>query len=198
MSAPIPQPTDNPYTQQPPAKKKGGCFKWGAIAGGGLLVLGIVSSLGGGGDTNTSAGSPTTQQQAINNIAATPQHNDVATATQTTDVAATPDVPREFKNALRSAEQYSKLMHMSKAGIYNQLTSEYGEKFSPEAAQYAVDTIKADWRTKTHWKQQRNTKTLWRCLLMQFTTNWSLSTEKNLPPSRRIMPLTTFRNNIGS
>ncbi len=36
-------------------------------------------------------------------------------------------------------------MHMSKAGIYDQLTSEYGEKFSPEAAQYAVDNVKADW-----------------------------------------------------
>lgn len=34
---------------------------------------------------------------------------------------------------------------MSKAGIYDQLTSEYGEKFSPEAAQYAVDNMTADW-----------------------------------------------------
>ncbi|AIU30021.1 Hypothetical protein Cul210931_0664 [Corynebacterium ulcerans] len=145
MSAPIPQPTDNSYAQQPPAKKKGGCLKWGAIVGGGLLALGIVSSLGSGGDTNTSADSPTTQQQAINSTVATPQHNDVATTPQKTTADATPDVPREFKNALRSAEQYSKVMHMSKAGIYNQLTSEYGEKFSPEAAQYAIDTIKADW-----------------------------------------------------
>lgn len=36
-------------------------------------------------------------------------------------------------------------MHMSKAGIYGQLTSEYGEKFSPEAAQYAMDNLEADW-----------------------------------------------------
>ena len=36
-------------------------------------------------------------------------------------------------------------MHMSKAGIYDQLTSEYGEKFSPEAAQYAMDNLEADW-----------------------------------------------------
>ena len=33
---------------------------------------------------------------------------------------------------------------MSKQGIYNQLTS-FVEKFSPEAAQYAVDNVKADW-----------------------------------------------------
>lgn len=37
------------------------------------------------------------------------------------------------------------MMHMSKLGVYDQLTSEYGEKFSPEAAQYAIDNMKADW-----------------------------------------------------
>ena len=37
-------------------------------------------------------------------------------------------------------------MHMSKAGIYNQLTSEYGEQFSEEAAQYAIDNVDADWK----------------------------------------------------
>ncbi|MDK7829779.1 Ltp family lipoprotein, partial [Enterococcus faecalis] len=35
-------------------------------------------------------------------------------------------------------------MHMSKAAIYDQLTSEYGEKFSAEAAQYAIDNMIAD------------------------------------------------------
>lgn len=36
-------------------------------------------------------------------------------------------------------------MHMSKTGIYNQLTSEYGDQFSAEAAQYAIDHINVDW-----------------------------------------------------
>lgn len=36
-------------------------------------------------------------------------------------------------------------MHMSKAGIFNQLTSEYGEKFTEDEAQYAVDHVSADW-----------------------------------------------------
>ena len=56
------------------------------------------------------------------------------------------DVPKEYRTALKSAESYSKVMHMSKAGIYDQLTSEYGDKYSPEAAQYAVDNVKADWK----------------------------------------------------
>ena len=36
-------------------------------------------------------------------------------------------------------------MHMSKAGIYDQLISENGDKFTEEEAQYAVDNMKADW-----------------------------------------------------
>ena len=35
---------------------------------------------------------------------------------------------------------------MSKKGIYNQLTSEYGEKFPADAAQYAIDNLKADYK----------------------------------------------------
>lgn len=51
----------------------------------------------------------------------------------------------EEKNALKKAESYSNTMHMSKKGIYDQLVSEYGEQFSAEAAQYAIDNMKADW-----------------------------------------------------
>lgn len=38
-----------------------------------------------------------------------------------------PSVPKEYRNALRSAETYSDMMHMSKQGIFDQLTSEYGD-----------------------------------------------------------------------
>ena len=54
-------------------------------------------------------------------------------------------IPTEYKSALRKAESYSSVMNMSKAGIYDQLTSEHGEKFAPEAAQYAVDNLKTDY-----------------------------------------------------
>ena len=52
-------------------------------------------------------------------------------------------IPTEYKSALRSAESYSELMHMSKAAIFDQLTSEYADKFTDEAAQYAVDNLEA-------------------------------------------------------
>ena len=55
------------------------------------------------------------------------------------------DVPSEYVSALNKANSYSDNMHMSKQGIYEQLTSEYGEKFSEEAAQYAIDNMEADW-----------------------------------------------------
>lgn len=56
------------------------------------------------------------------------------------------DVPREYKSALKKAKTYSDTMSMSKAAIYGQLTSEYGEKFSQEAARYAIDNVDADWK----------------------------------------------------
>lgn len=75
------------------------------------------------------------------------------------EAAPEPDVPADHASALIKAETYSSLMHMSKAGLYDQLTSEYGEKFSPEAAQYAIDNLQADWnanalaKAKTYQEQ---------------------------------------------
>ncbi len=52
----------------------------------------------------------------------------------------------EGQNALRKAEQYGNRMNMSKAGIYDQLTSEYGEGFGADAAQYAIDNADIDYK----------------------------------------------------
>ena len=54
-------------------------------------------------------------------------------------------VPSEYISALKNAETYSEHMHMSKEGIRKQLTSEYGEQFSEEAANYAIENLDADW-----------------------------------------------------
>lgn len=55
------------------------------------------------------------------------------------------DVPKEYQSALKKADAYANGMDMSKAGVYDQLVSEYGEGFSEEAAQYAIDNVEADW-----------------------------------------------------
>ena len=57
----------------------------------------------------------------------------------------------EEKNALKKAETYSNSLHMSKQGIYNQLTSSV-EGFTKEAAQYAIDNIEADWNKNAYKK----------------------------------------------
>lgn len=54
-------------------------------------------------------------------------------------------LPREYKSALNKAASYAESMHMSKLGVYDQLVSDYGEKFSAESAQYAIDNVKVDW-----------------------------------------------------
>ena len=55
---------------------------------------------------------------------------------------------------MAKAEDYAKTMQMSKAGIYDQLISEYGEKFTPEEAQYAVDNVEADWKANALAKEE--------------------------------------------
>lgn len=74
--------------------------------------------------------------------------------------AKAPDVPAEYKSALAKAKSYSDLMHMSKAGIYDQLVSEYGEQFSPEAAQYAIDNLQADWNANALAKAKSYQETM--------------------------------------
>ncbi|MGE6720192.1 Ltp family lipoprotein [Peribacillus frigoritolerans] len=71
-----------------------------------------------------------------------------------------PEVPTEYKSALQKAESYAEIMSMSKQGIYNQLTSEAGEQFPEDAAQYAIDNIKWDWKENALKKAKEYTETM--------------------------------------
>ena len=44
-------------------------------------------------------------------------------------------------NALAKAQSYREMMDMSPSAIYDQLVSEYGEEFTPDQAQYAIDNL---------------------------------------------------------
>lgn len=59
--------------------------------------------------------------------------------------AAAPKATAQQTAALEKAKLYASTMHMSKQGIYVQLTSQAGEKFAAADAQYAIDNVKADW-----------------------------------------------------
>jgi hypothetical protein len=69
-------------------------------------------------------------------------------------------VPREYKSALNKAASYANTMHMSKRGVYDQLVSDYGEQFSAEAAQYAIDNVKADWNANALAKAKNYQNTM--------------------------------------
>lgn len=49
---------------------------------------------------------------------------------------------------------YAENMNMSKTGVYDQLTSEYGENFDKKAAKYAIDNIVFDWKENALKKAQ--------------------------------------------
>ncbi|MBP3951139.1 Ltp family lipoprotein [Bacillus suaedae] len=55
------------------------------------------------------------------------------------------EVPREFQNALRSAQNYVDIMPFSEKGLFEQLTSEYGDQYPDDAAQYAIENVEVDY-----------------------------------------------------
>jgi Host cell surface-exposed lipoprotein len=114
-----------------------------------LLIIGVIASAAGG---NKSSNSTTNSSST----AGTTSKTESATATETKQ----PEVSAEYKSALNQAGSYTKTLHMSKQGVYDQLVSEYGGKFTAPAAQYAIDNVKADWnanalaKAKDYQKQQ--------------------------------------------
>ena len=107
-----------------------------------VIVIGVVASSG---NNNSSKQTDvSTQTTANDNVDETklPEATETVEKTENKE----DNVPTEYKSALKKAKNYSDMMHMSKKGIYDQLSSEYGEKFSKEAAQYAVDNLDADYK----------------------------------------------------
>jgi hypothetical protein len=110
----------------------------------GLII--IVSTASGGSKTNNSQPKNSTSSNTANTQPAQTKAPELS-------------VPAEYKSALVKAKQYSDTAHMSKQGIYDQLTSDYGEKFKPEAAQYAVDNLKTDYNANALAKAKEYQKT---------------------------------------
>ena len=115
-----------------------------------LIVLGIVIVLGvflpkGGAAANTSSTNEATgaSQADVQENETTEQV--VPAVVEEVKPSEAPAIPAEYKSALGQAKTYSSMMHMSKQGLYEQLISEYGGKFTAEAAQYAMDNLTADW-----------------------------------------------------
>ena len=87
---------------------------------------------------------PTTKPMTIASTTETTATKSTTTTTTTATTKAS--VPSEYKSALAKANSYANSLYMSKVNLYEQLTSEYGEAFSEEAAQYAIDNVTTDYK----------------------------------------------------
>lgn len=56
--------------------------------------------------------------------------------------------PELHRAALAKAAVYLGFHPLSKQGLFNQLTSEHGDRFPADAAHYAVEHVGADWRAQ--------------------------------------------------
>ena len=108
-----------------------------------IAIIIVIGATGGSGTDDSkeinSENIESEQEVSQNNIENT-------TAENKSENKVEDNIPTEYKSALRKAKLYADTMNMSKAGLYDQLTSEYGEKFTVEAAQYAIDNITVDWK----------------------------------------------------
>lgn len=118
------------------------------------MVLGLLmyaAALGSDTSTTHDAGDLNTQSSAEPEEESEPVEEPESAETQEPEQESNqesnqePDVPAEHESALAKADSYANNQYMSKKGLYEQLTSEYGEQFTEEAAQYAVDNVEADW-----------------------------------------------------
>lgn len=112
-----------------------------------LIFIGIISAIGSEGGSDVPDTSASTEADADANAAATEKSDKSGSGKSgSASVPTTKAVSKEYRNALKKAKSYSDMMHMSKKAIYDQLTSEYGENFPADAAQYAIDNLKADYK----------------------------------------------------
>ncbi len=130
-----------------------------------LLYIGIIgsSSSNNGNNSSTVVVQPSQTNKAnVSTKATSETKTEKPAIVPSTKVPETTkdNVPSEYKSALLKAALYSETMHMSKAAIYEQLTSEYGEKFPADAAQYAIDNLVANYEINAIKKAEMYSDTM--------------------------------------
>lgn len=159
------------YPQPEPPKKRH--RKWPWIVGGVVTVLVIVGvAAGAGGDESTTAASDTPSSTAAAARATTPAFAGegaaaspagkpatggsapVAAPTPVTSVPApvtesSPSLTSGQKQAISAAKTYlNSGVGFSRAGLIDQLTSQYGNQFDQADAESAVDSLAPDWNAQ--------------------------------------------------
>ena len=144
--------TDNSHTKvKKPIYKR--WWFWVIIV---VVFLVIISSFGSSDEpSNSNATTSSIEETNVGDSLSVDEENKQDKEPTKPKEPAKPKIPVEYKNALIKAESYAKTMHMSKAAIYEQLTSEYGERFPKDAAQYAIDNLNSiNWNENALKKAQ--------------------------------------------
>jgi Host cell surface-exposed lipoprotein len=108
---------------------------------GAVIAAGAIAAVVGGLSASTSRAT------------SVPSSADSSAPRATTSRATTPAAPesrmtRPQRNAARSATAYLKMSGFSRKGLINQLSSEYGDKYSVEDSTVAVDSLNVDWNAQ--------------------------------------------------
>ena len=152
MAKKIKDENGNTYVQKKPFYKRVWFWIVAVIA---IFIIGGALGCGSDDTSSNSSSSSKTEQKTSNSSSS----SSIAESSSTTESSSSESVSTEYRSALRKAQTYSDTMYMSKKGLYDQLTSEAGEQFPADAAQYAVDHVKADWnknaleKAKTYQKE---------------------------------------------
>lgn len=120
-----------------------------------VVLLGSCVAIFGDSDESSSTGSSATTAETT---AEKSTKKASKTTKATTEATTEKKVPAEYTAALNKAKTYSSMMYMSKQAIYDQLTSDYGEKFDEDAANYAMKHLDADWKANALEKAKQYRK----------------------------------------
>lgn len=125
QATPPPAPDSKP-------RRKVGCLSVIALLFGAFVVLVIIGSLLG--PTSNSTPSRELRQTSSGSVPSAPEAPSGLTPSQ--------------RNAARSARSYLAMSGFSRQGLIDQLSSEYGDKFSVGDATAAVDSLDVDWKAQ--------------------------------------------------
>ena len=146
-----------PVETPPAAKAKKPIYKrWWAIALAAVFVIGGISQAMGGGDDAKPVADTPAASAPVEEKSEPKAEEPVEEAPETTQAPAPKPKPAPAKPTMTSrpgggpeaAESYLDSGHFSKKGLFDQLTSEYGEGFAKKDATFAVNHVKANYNAE--------------------------------------------------
>lgn len=90
--------------------------------------------------TNSSKSNTTIENKYTTTVSTT-THKTTTEKPTTQQTTTKEKISKEYRNALEKAKSYQDKMNMSSQAIREQLISEYGEQFTPEEADYAINNL---------------------------------------------------------